>query len=153
MGISVGITATCVAEARAIQTAGADFIVAQGWESWRSSWPIPETSVDEELTLLPLVKALEDVALPVVAAGGLMTGMDIASVLSAGASAAQLGLAFCAALKPTLLLLIEPCYWTKSRETRRSPALFLGALREAFKISSSKQWTERSCWNFLYKTA
>ena len=154
LGISVGITATCVAEARAIQTAGADFIVAQGWEAGGHRGRFQETSVDEELTLLPLVKALgEDVALPVVAAGGLMTGMDIASVLSAGASAAQLGTAFCAALKPTLLLLIEPCYWTKSRETRRSPALFLGALREAFKISSSKQWTERSCWNFLYKTA
>lgn len=95
LGISVGITATCVAEARAIQTAGADFIVAQGWEAGGHRGRFQETSVDEELTLLPLVKALgEDVALPVVAAGGLMTGMDIASVLSAGASAAQLGSAF-----------------------------------------------------------
>ena len=95
LGISVGITATCVTEARAIQTAGADFIVAQGWEAGGHRGRFQETSVDEELTLLPLVKALgEVVALPVVAAGGLMTGMDIASVLSAGASAAQLGSAF-----------------------------------------------------------
>lgn len=95
LGISVGISATCVAEAQAIKTAGADFIVAQGWEAGGHRGRFQETSVDEELTLLPLVKALvEHVSLPIVAAGGLMTGGDIAAVLSAGATAAQLGTAF-----------------------------------------------------------
>ncbi len=95
LGISVGITATCVAEAQAINTAGADFIVAQGWEAGGHRGRFQETLIDDGQTLLSLVKALvERVSLPVVAAGGLMTGADIARVLSAGAIAAQLGTAF-----------------------------------------------------------
>ena len=75
----IHFTATCVAEAQAIKIAGADFIVAQGWEAGGHRGRFQETSVDEELTLLPLVKALvENVSLPIVAAAGLMTGGDIA---------------------------------------------------------------------------
>ena len=44
---------------------------------------------------LELVRAIADtVKVPVIAAGGLMDGRDIASALKAGASAAQLGTAF-----------------------------------------------------------
>ena len=95
LGISVGITATCVAEAQAVKAAGANFIVAQGWEAGGHRGRFGSTGADQEQTVLVLVRAIgECVSLPVVAAGGLMTGADIAGVLSAGAAAAQLGTAF-----------------------------------------------------------
>lgn len=95
LGIRVGITATCVAEAAAIEAAGGDFIVAQGWEAGGHRGCFDSTETDQEQTLLTLVGAIaECVSLPIVAAGGLMTGRDIAMALSAGAVAAQLGTAF-----------------------------------------------------------
>jgi nitronate monooxygenase len=46
------------------------------------------------LALLQLVRAAVGDAMPLVAAGGLMTGAGVAAVLAAGAAAAQLGTAF-----------------------------------------------------------
>lgn len=116
LGISVGITATCIAEATAIAAAGADFVVAQGWEAGGHRGRFDTTEIDQEQDLLVLVQAMaERISLPIVAAGGLMTGGDIATVLSAGATAAQLGTAFLccpeanvSASHRTLLLAKEP---------------------------------------------
>lgn len=95
LGITVGITATCVAEATQIAAAGADFVVAQGWEAGGHRGCFDTTEMDQEQDLLALVQAMaKHISLPIVAAGGLMTGGDIATVLSAGATAAQLGTAF-----------------------------------------------------------
>lgn len=95
LGISVGVTATCVQEALAIQAAGADFIVAQGWEAGGHRGCFDPQQPDEQLGVRSLTRRLvETTALPVVAAGGLVRGSDIADVLNAGAVAAQLGSAF-----------------------------------------------------------
>ncbi|MBS0393859.1 MAG: nitronate monooxygenase [Proteobacteria bacterium] len=97
LGISVGITATRASEARAIAAAGADFVVAQGREAGGHCGVFTAGDPGEWLPVRELVRAVRAVTdLPVVAAGGLMTGADIRAVLSAGAEAAQLGTAFLA---------------------------------------------------------
>lgn len=96
LGIAVGLSATCLAEAQAIERAGADFIVAQGIEAGghRGTFD-PEPAHDESLGVEALVTALaRQVRLPIVAAGGLMDGADIRRVIDRGAVAAQLGTAF-----------------------------------------------------------
>lgn len=97
LGISVGVTATRPVEARAIAAAGADFIVAQGCEAGGHCGVFVPGEPGEWLPVRELLRSLRRVTeLPLVAAGGLMSGADIRAALGAGAEAAQLGTAFLA---------------------------------------------------------
>lgn len=100
LGISVGVTATRAIEARAISAAGADFIVAQGAEAGGHCGVFVPGEPGDWLPVRELVGSLRRVTeLPLIAAGGLMSGADIRSVLDAGAEAAQLGTAFLATIE------------------------------------------------------
>ena len=94
-GIAVIGTVTTVDEALAWQEIGADAVVASGVEAGghRGTFLGPQ----EEATLSarelwPLVA--EAVDIPVIAAGGIMTGVDVNDALAAGAKAVQMGTAF-----------------------------------------------------------
>jgi nitronate monooxygenase len=94
-GMVVGGSANCVAEAKSLEAAGFDFVIAQGGEAGghRGSYlRDPYESLTGTLALTRLV--VRAVKLPVVAAGGIMDGAGIAAVLALGAQAAQLGTAF-----------------------------------------------------------
>lgn len=94
-GISVGITATNLEEGLAIENAGADFIVAQGIEAGGHRGTFNCSTRDKELPLHALIEDLIcNTNLPVVAAGGIMTGQDIKVALDFGAVAVQMGTAF-----------------------------------------------------------
>ena len=95
LGIAVGITATSLKEAMVIEKAGADFIVAQGIEAGGHRGIFNPFEADEKLTAVELTKHLvRGSSIPVVTAGAIMDGADIASALKSGAVAAQLGTAF-----------------------------------------------------------
>ena len=95
LGIKVGITATNEIEAIEIVRAGADFIVAQGFEAGGHRGVFDVDKHDYQLKLDDLlIKLTKKIALPIVAAGGLMTGADIRRVINLGAKAAQMGTAF-----------------------------------------------------------
>ncbi|MFD9390646.1 nitronate monooxygenase [Streptomyces sp. NPDC060000] len=91
------VTATTTEEALAVERAGADAVIVQGVEAGGHQGTHrdnPETD-GSGIGLLALIAQVRgSVNLPVVAAGGLMRGSQIAAVLAAGASAAQLGTAF-----------------------------------------------------------
>lgn len=93
------VTATTPDEALAVQRAGADAVIAQGVEAGGHQGTHrdnPETD-GAGIGLLSLIAQVrETVSLPIVAAGGIMRGSQIAAALAAGASAAQLGTAFLA---------------------------------------------------------
>jgi nitronate monooxygenase len=99
-GIAILGTATTVEEARQLEQAGVDAIVAQGSESGAHRGTFLDSSEMFESSMVPtldLVRATANaVKLPVIATGGLMAGRDIVAALNAGASAAQLGTAFLA---------------------------------------------------------
>lgn len=99
VGTRTVVTVTSPAEAQAAQWAGADAVCVQGVEAGghqgthRDDPRTDGTGADFGLlALLALVR--EVVQIPVIAAGGLMRGAQIAGVLAAGAVAAQLGTAF-----------------------------------------------------------
>ncbi|CAL9307509.1 nitronate monooxygenase [Streptomyces sp. R02] len=100
VGTLTFVTATTAEEARAVERAGADVVIAQGVEAGGHQGThrdLPETD-GGGIGLLSLVTQVrESVGIPVVAAGGIMRGAQIAAVCAAGASAAQLGTAFVAA--------------------------------------------------------
>lgn len=94
-GILVGGTATTVQEARQLEAAGVDFIVAQGAEAGghRGSFAGPfEAAMVGTMALVPQV--IDAVRLPVIASGGIMDGRGIAAARMLGASGVQLGTAF-----------------------------------------------------------
>jgi nitronate monooxygenase len=93
-GILLLACVTSVAEGHAAAALGADALVAQGIEAGGHRGVFDGTT-DTFLPALTLTRQLvQALPLPVVTAGGLMTGADIAAALRAGASAAQLGTAF-----------------------------------------------------------
>lgn len=91
------VTVTSPEEAQAAQWAGADAVCAQGTEAGghRSTFrDDPETDGEGTGLLCLVTQVRETVQMPVIAAGGLMRGSQIAAVLAAGADAAQFGTAF-----------------------------------------------------------
>lgn len=94
-GIAVIGTVTTVAEAQAWQAAGADAVVASGIEAGGHRGTFigaQEAATLPARQLWPLVA--QKVSIPVIAAGGIMTGGDIEQALSLGAQAVQMGTAF-----------------------------------------------------------
>jgi nitronate monooxygenase len=88
-------SATTVEEALACERAGADAVVAQGFEAGGHRGTFGPA--DEEIGTLALVPQVVDaVSIPVVAAGGIADGRGIAAALALGAEAVQLGTAYVA---------------------------------------------------------
>ncbi|MGO4549790.1 NAD(P)H-dependent flavin oxidoreductase [Lysobacter sp. 2RAF19] len=94
-GIVLIASATSLSEARAIEAAGLDAIVAQGYEAGGHRGVFDPDAPDDRLGTMALVRVLvRATPLPVIAAGGLMDGAGIRAALALGARAAQLGTAF-----------------------------------------------------------
>ena len=94
-GIFVIGTVTTVDEALAWETAGADAVIASGIEAGghRGTFLVPQ----EEATLPAKVlwpQVAQVLKIPLIAAGGVMTGIDINEALALGATAVQMGTAF-----------------------------------------------------------
>jgi nitronate monooxygenase len=86
-GATVLFTVGTPEEARSVVEAGADGVVAQGWEAGGHVWG--------EIATLALVPAVVDaVDVPVVAAGGIADGRGVAAVLALGAAGAWVGTRF-----------------------------------------------------------
>ena len=92
-GIAIWGTATTVEEGRILVEAGVDAVVAQGAEAGahRGTFAAPF-----EASMIPTAQLVREIAAfaPVIAAGGIMDGRDVSTMLDYGASAAQLGTAF-----------------------------------------------------------
>jgi len=87
-GAIVFVTVGTAEEGRAAAAAGADVVVAQGWEAGGHVWGTVST-----LALVPrVVDAVAPV--PVVAAGGIADGRGLAAVLALGAAGAWVGTRF-----------------------------------------------------------
>jgi nitronate monooxygenase len=90
-GCHVWCTVTSEAEAREAAAATVDALVVQGAEAGGHQGSFHDHD-DEPLPLLILLDAIRRVTeLPLVAAGGIADGGDVADALAAGAAAAQLG--------------------------------------------------------------
>jgi nitronate monooxygenase len=92
-GIEVAVTVTNAAEAAHAAEAGADSLIVQGTEAGghQGTFDGAEPNHTSLLDALQAVRTAVD--LPLVAAGGIMTGSDATTALDAGASAVQLGTA------------------------------------------------------------
>jgi nitronate monooxygenase len=131
-GIVVLGTATTLEEAKALDV---DVVVAQGAEAGGHRGTFIGPFEDALVPLAELVRQIvEAVDVPVIAAGGIMDGGDIARMLGVGAQGAQLGTAFlftpeCATPQPWLDALrtyetvVTPAYSGRHARAARTPFL------------------------------
>lgn len=99
-GIQLLASATNLQEARSIEAAGIDVVIAQGYEAGGHRGVFDPDAEDDQLGTLALTRLLVGATrLPVIAAGGIMDGAGIAAALALGACAAQLGTAFVGTLE------------------------------------------------------
>lgn len=88
-------TATTLKEAQTLQTHGVDAITLQGQEAGGHRSIANALESDPGVSTFDLlIQCRQKIDLPLIAAGGLMKGADIAKALHLGADAAQLGTAF-----------------------------------------------------------
>ena len=94
-GIIILSSATSPAEARALEAAGADAIIAQGWEAGGHRGVFDPSEGPGDIGTFALVPQVVDaVSAPVIAAGGIADARGIAAAFMLGASGAQIGTAF-----------------------------------------------------------
>lgn len=94
-GVAIVGTATTAEEGRILTEAGVDAVVAQGAQAGAHRGTFAGSFETSMVPTLDLVRGIRAVSpLPVIAAGGIMDGRDLAEALHAGASAAALGTAF-----------------------------------------------------------
>lgn len=94
-GIVLLASATTADEARQVEAAGIDIVVAQGYEAGGHRGTFDPENGDPAIGTFALVRLVaQAVRIPVVAAGGIMDGAGIAAALRLGAQGVQLGTAF-----------------------------------------------------------
>jgi nitronate monooxygenase len=91
-------TATTVEEAKHLEMAGVNAIVAQGYEAGGHRGTFLKNDVSESLigTMALVPQIVDHVSIPVIASGGIMDGRGLVAGLALGAAAVQMGTAFLA---------------------------------------------------------
>ena len=136
-GITTVVTVTTASEAELAVSRGADALVVQGPSAGghRGTFDPTARPATQPLSEL-LAEVISRVAMPVVAAGGLMTAGEVDAALRAGAVAAQLGTAFLlsdeAGSSPVHRMALQDPQFTETVVTHAFSGRYARGLRNRF---------------------
>lgn len=136
-GSTVLQSVTCVTEARQAADAGVDALIVQASAAGGHSATLTPSRLPAPIALPDLVTAIvHDVALPVIAAGGVTTADDVTAAVKAGAQATMVGTALLRthesdASAPHKAALVDPRF-TTTTITRAFTGRPARALRNSF---------------------
>ena len=134
--------ATTLSEAIALDNAGADMIIASGFEAGghRPSFLEPaEQSTTGTFVLVQLIR--EKTKAPVIAAGGMATGRGIAGALTLGAEAVQVGTAFLACNESGALQVHKDALFSDRTHATMLSRAFTGRLGRGITTNLAKETT------------
>ncbi|MDT5069636.1 MAG: nitronate monooxygenase [Mycobacterium sp.] len=136
-GITTVGTITTLAEAERAVAVGVDAIAAQGPAAGGHRGTLDPSATPPTQPLSQLLRATTvGLAVPVIAAGGLMTAVDVADVLASGAVAASLGTAFLladeAGSTPVHRAALQDPQFTETVVTRAFSGRYARGLRNRF---------------------
>ena len=126
-GAIVLSSATTVAEARKLESAGVDGVIAQGFEAGghRGTFTAGDgAGLIGTMALVPQV--VDAVRIPVIAAGGIADGRGIAAAFALGASGVQLGTAFLGCSEATVSAAHREALHRAADEDTRLTRVFTG---------------------------
>lgn len=124
-GIVTLASATNLREVAEIEACGIDFVIAQGREAGGHRGMFYPNQEDSMMRTSTLVKAIKQASpLPVIAAGGIMNGADIATMQRIGADGAQLGTAFILCPESAA----NPAYRTALKSEQAQHTVFTSAI-------------------------
>lgn len=132
--------ATTVEEARAIEAAGIDLIIATGAEAGGhrvSFLQPPENSLVGTFALISQVR--DAVRIPIIAAGGIADGRGIAAALALGADGAQIGTAFLACEESGTSSLHRAALFSDAAQQTTLSRVFSGRLARAIRNGYSEE--------------
>lgn len=132
--------ATTVEEARAIEAAGIDLIIATGAEAGGhrvSFLQPPERSLVGTFALISQVR--DAVRIPIVAAGGIADGRGIAAALALGADGVQIGTAFLACEESGASPLHRAALFSDAARHTQLTRVFSGRLARAIRNGYSEE--------------
>ena len=155
LGIKTIGSATTPDEALALEAAGADIIIASGFEAGghRPSFlATAEQSTTGTFVLLQLIK--EKVKTPVIAAGGIANGRGIAAALTLGADGTQIGTAFLACDESGALSIHRQMLFSEAAKYTTLSRAFTGRLGRGITSRLAKDLTgnEKQFLPFPFQT-
>jgi len=151
VGIFIIGTATTVDEARQLERAGVDAIVAQGGEAGahRGTFAVPaEQALIGTVALVPQV--VDAVRVPVIASGGIMDGRGIMAALALGASAVQMGTAFLAAKEAGTSPAYREALLKAHEDQTTVTRAFSGRMARGIQNEFITTWNESGLTNLSY---
>ncbi len=144
-------TATTVEEARQLEQAGVDAIVAHGSEAGahRGTFAVPaEQALIGSAALIPQV--VDAVRVPVIASGGIMDGRGIVAALALGASAVQMGTAFLAAKEAGTSAAYREALFKAHEDQTTMTRAFSGRMARGIQNEFISKWNESGLKNLSY---
>ena len=141
-GITVIAMATTLAEARALEAAGVDAIVAQGAEAGghRSSWLEPDGKHDGVGTMTLVPQIVDAVRVPVIAAGGIADGRGLVAALALGAQAIMLGTRFVACRESLAPPFFKQAVLERSSDATRITRVYTGLPARGLRTQFAEQY-------------
>jgi len=153
-GAVVLSSATTVAEARKLEAAGADAIIAQGLEAGGHRGTFTKGDGAGLIGTMALVPQVVDaVSVPVIAAGGIADGRGIAAAFALGASGVQMGTAFLGCPEAAVPKVHRSALHGAADEDTRLTRVFTGRPARALRNRSLMKWGTQRCLNFRLRPA